>query len=201
MADNDQLAQPQLKAIALLDEQLEETQAQLVRAIAQAKTDGFSWAQIGGALHITRQAAAQKYGNLIKEYLEMDFSQELHQLLDGKSRQLIDGLSAQDYDAVRSLMSFTTAAFLTKGKLAKVWNEVLTANGDFLQISRLDIQQGRPEKFNLFAVKLEVPGVFAVAEFELQHEKGHTIGQIAFNRNSRVVGLVLYLDGDVELPW
>ena len=58
MANDEQLSRPQLEEIAHLSEQLETVQSQLVRAIAQARIDGFSWAQIGEALNITRQAAA-----------------------------------------------------------------------------------------------------------------------------------------------
>ena len=98
-------------------------------------------------------------------------------------------------------MSFSTAVALTKGKVSTVWGDVIAANGPYQRITRLEIRQGRPEKLNLLISKIEVPGAFAVAEFELKHEKGHTIGQIAFNRNARVIGVVVYLDGDVELPW
>lgn len=201
MANDEQLSRPQLEAIAHLSEQLETVQSQLVRAIAQARIDGFSWAQIGEALNITRQAAAQKYSNVIKEYLEMDFSQEMQQLLEAKSREFIENLQRQDFDAARNMMSFSTAVALTKGKVSTVWGDVIAANGPYQRITRLEIRQGRPEKLNLLISKIEVPGAFAVAEFELKHEKGHTIGQIAFNRNARVIGVVVYLDGDVELPW
>ncbi len=50
-----------LRWITQTEQQIHQTQAELAAAVHRARTQGHSWTTIGAALHITRQAAQQRF--------------------------------------------------------------------------------------------------------------------------------------------
>ena len=56
-----------LKAVGMLAHQRDETEKELVQAVASAREGGWSWAMIGFMLGVTRQAAQQRYGAHVAE--------------------------------------------------------------------------------------------------------------------------------------
>jgi hypothetical protein len=51
-----------LRAITSLVATLQEVETALSSAVARARADGYSWAHIGTALGVSKQAAQQRYG-------------------------------------------------------------------------------------------------------------------------------------------
>lgn len=54
-----------LRAIAAIGQTVAEAQAALAAAVAQARRDGYSWAQIATALGVSGEVAQARYGDIL----------------------------------------------------------------------------------------------------------------------------------------
>lgn len=172
--------------------------ARLRAAVQDARSHGVSWQSIGEALKTTRQAAFKKFSALpaeSKEYLDM--SRPAIDLI-GRTESVFRSLSDGDFEAVKSLMTYTCSRSLTKKKVMGMWDRVVQSTGPLERISNTVMQgaDGRDVVERLANRHLLI-GV--VGQTELHNEAGEWIGRVAYNNSGKITGLLVAPVGSENL--
>lgn len=190
MRDDDGLAR-----VAQAHRAAAEAQRDLHLAVEEARVAGHSWAAIGHALGVTRQAAFKRFGTPRDPRTGDTMTPaplRTGELLAAAER-LWHRLDAGDYDAVREQMTDEVAAVLTREAVLGTWAQVVAETGNLEQCRdpRVELPDGSP-----VADGDPVLGVL-VAHAELVCEAGSWVGRVALDGERRVVGL--YVTG-LETP-
>ncbi|MBB4071424.1 DUF3887 domain-containing protein [Canibacter oris] len=181
MDDND----PLLGAIVHADQQLQAATKALEAAAQQAREAGATWQQIGAAMGISKQAAAQRFARL-KPRDEAGAAAVLEARLAAIAQQFFAALASGDPATAHSMMTYTTRRLLSQTRLTTMWASVVDECGEFEGVKRTALEQHATR---------------AVLTFRLQHAAGEPVGQFSFNSAHKITGLVVYLDDSAELPW
>lgn len=176
---------PLFTRIKEADQAVSESQQNLKDAVAQARTAGATWQQIGSALGISKQAAAQRFNDSPEVYNARDMGQIQKELLQ-IAEEFFTAISHDDLAHAKQLMSYTTARLLSQRKIRGVWQQVIDATGNHIELLRTTIEQS---------------GSSYVLTYRLRHEQGEPVGQISFNIRKQITGWVIFLDDSAELPW
>jgi hypothetical protein len=161
-----------IAATRALNTLVDDTLHALVR---EARSEGRTWAEIGELLHVTRQAAFQRFG--------------------GKEAETTDGEAAMP-----TAEACTEAVRVLKLCLEEQWDEV-RATFDARMNEAVPVELLKAAVANVRSLvgpfvamgtgKCEIIGDYTVADVLVTFEKGEIKGQVAFNVDREVAGLFL----------
>ncbi|MFW0119715.1 hypothetical protein ACN08Y_07365 [Rothia sp. P5764] len=174
---------PLMLAVGAAHAEVTRANQALEQAVEAARAGGATWQLIGSAIGVTKQAAAQRFSDSVYNARSLP---QIETKLQQVAEAVFAALAHSDYQHVHHHMTYTAARMLSKRKLAKVWQQVLEANGDFIEVQRTVIEQAT---------------LGYTLTYRLRHQRGEPVGQISFNSAHRITGLVIFNDDSAELPW
>lgn len=187
-----------LQTIQWADELGRLSEARLRFAVQDARYHGVSWQAIGDALTISRQAAFKRFSSLHNESEEYpDMTEPTIDFVD-RTEGVFRSLSAGDFGAVKSLMTYTCTRSLTKKKVMSMWGDMVQTTGRLESMSNTVMQSadGR-DVFERLVNRYLVIGM--VGHTELHHEAGDWIGRVAYSDSGKITGLLVAPAGSKNL--
>ncbi len=149
--------------------------------VAQARAEGHTWAAIGAVLHVTRQAAFQRFSGSSEEST-MDVATGAVSDAGERSVAIFEQFLAGRWDAVRA--DFDQR--MTEGCPAQLLESVR---------AKLDTELGGFTTMGPPAVRLH--DGYTVVDVPLVYEKGTRNGRVAFDVDARVAGFFVLMPGVV----
>lgn len=177
-----------------------ESRRQLQRSIADARARGISWQGIGGALGVSRQAAFKRFDrNDIQSNPEHEQLPATMDLVT-RTEHVFTSLANDDFESVKSLMTFACSRALTKRKVMTVWAGMVTSTGRFTSCSEAVAQtlDGRNIVEKLLNRHLQ-DGV--AMQTQLHHESGEWTARVAYNRAGKITGILVAAVGSKNLAF
>jgi hypothetical protein len=159
--------------IAALDALRALAEAHLQAEVNAARRHAVTWAAIGGALGVTRQAAFQRFGARPTN----ERSHEMTKILNdapARTRELVDALSDGRFEDVRAVFDAALSAALSAEQLAEVWHGLTLSVGELEQVAD--------------SPALLVDG-HAVTEARLEFEAGAVTCRASWADDGRLAGL------------
>lgn len=156
-------------------------------AVTTARQQGRTWAEIGEDLGMSRQAAFKRFGKPVDpatgEQLSTRDAAGIRELTEG----VFTLIAAGDYEHLGALMHPVTAQELPPAMIAETWRAVLAEVGSLERCveTRVELPGGTP-----LAEGDEVIGI-VVGATVLDCEAGQVRGRVAFDEQSKVVGLLV----------
>ena len=182
---------------------LEAAQVALEDGVAAARADGASWAQIGDALGVSRQAAFKRFASPRDPRSWGDMTGSSVTDLVSLTARVFELLDRGDVDTLVGLMSPEAAAVLTPTKLLGTWAQVVADTGRLVQVrpGGVDLPDGtRLPPATSGDGPVRVLGS-AVGHVELGCEAGEWWGRVAVDLDGRVVGILVLPPGTTDLPF
>lgn len=138
--------------------------------VNRARSAGRTWAEIGVALHCSRQSAFQRFGQKGTDMTSIDDG------ADVRATAIFTALTVGDFDTVQGGFDDQLAASLDERKLASVWANVTGVVGRF---QRLGEPFARPV------------GDHTVIDIPMTFEAGDMVGRLAFDQAGKTAGLFI----------
>ncbi|MGV9349641.1 DUF3887 domain-containing protein [Streptomyces spiralis] len=175
MGDRETAGEPVLAALAAsrgLARVVDDIQRTLVR---QARNRGLSWAAIGEMLHVTRQAAFQRFGGP-GETAGTGDTPEVAALLPGAAEEALRVLALfteQRWEEMRSRFDSRMAQAAPADLLRTVWQKADRERGAFQAMGTPSVRA--------------VSG-YTVVDVPMAYERGELLRRVAFNADGQVAG-------------
>lgn len=185
-----------LQAVNIAEYELED-------AVAHARSAGHSWADIGRALNISRQAAFKRFGSvhdpISGEVMTAAPMPHIAKLGEKFLRHIIKGEEAETMDMILPKLRKD----LPWSTISEVWKDVLTETGEFesfedTQVTSLKGTRGQEPLFSKLQSK--ILGTCVVIS-TLKHEAGEWMARVAFDRNENVIGLLILPTDATDFPF
>lgn len=180
-------------------QELEQAKLRLKQVVQQARQQGRTWADIGQALGISRQAAFKRFGEVTNPVTGQTMTgapmslDKIHQVTE----QVFDLISAAEYDKLQKMLHPDVREDLPSTLIADTWASVLTEVGakEAFEDTHVVLPGGeRIEGHD--AILGTVVGVTT-----LQHEAGEMMGRVAVDEQLRVTGILIVPPGSTHLPF
>lgn len=159
----------------------------LARAVTAARAEGRTWADIGKELNMTRQAAFKRFGEPVDPESGEQIVPRSIRGLSERTEEVFALIAAGDYDGLELLMHPQAARELPAPVIADTWRAVLSEVGNLGSCTetRLELPGGAPldEDDRIIGT--------VIGATVLDCEAGRVRGRVAFDEESRVVGLLL----------
>ncbi|MFD7206472.1 DUF3887 domain-containing protein [Streptomyces sp. NPDC059893] len=160
---------PVLSALAAsrgLNAVVDDIQRALVR---QARSRGLSWAAIGDVLHVTRQAAFQRFGGTA------DISQGAQELPGAAeaAMQVLEHFVHQRWDEMRSGFDTRMAQAAPADMLRGIWSKSEREFGPFQEMGTPTVRT--------------ISG-YTVVDIPVAHERGDMVRRVVLNADGQVAG-------------
>lgn len=177
---------------------LDRAQQQVVEGVSTARAAGHSWAEIGAALGVTRQAAFKRFGTprdprTGETMIPTMTPPEVAALVERVFRLLDD----DDITTLTGLMTPDTAQTLTPQVLRETWARAVAENGRLVEVR--DTTVHLPDGSVLHDGERALGTV--VGRCELACEAGSWAGRVAVDLDGRVVGMLIVPPGTSDLPF
>ena len=178
-----------MQAVSLAEHQLED-------AVSQARTAGHSWADIGKALNVSRQAAFKRFGTVRNPFTGETMTPKPTTHLPEISDQLIRHIARGEENETMNMLDPGVRDDLPWSVISQVWTQILTELGELQEITEQTIVpiKGNPETDAVDMLTVKNIGTAVVAS-TLRFEAGELHSRIAISRDGTVVG-VLFLPMD-----
>ena len=186
-----------LLGVAATRRQADEAQAALSEAVAAARGAGHTWAEIGGVLGVTRQAAFKRFGAPRDPRTGALMTTTPTDGLIEATERVFAEIDAGDYEAVRARMPDDVAAVLTRDVVLDTWARAVSEAGNLERCegTRLEASDGS-------GIEAGAPVIgIVIGSTELVCEAGSWAGRVAFDDQARVVGLLVVPPGTTNLPF
>lgn len=171
--------------------------------VATARADGASWAEIGDALGVTRQAAFKRFASPRDPRSGQAMTSSSTTDILVLTTRVFELLDAGDVDTLRALMSPEAAAVLTPDALLGTWARIVADTGRLVQVrpGGVDLPDGTrlPPLLGVDAPSRVVGS--AVGHVELQCEAGEWLGRVAVDLDGRVTGVLALPPGTTDPPF
>jgi len=179
--------------------ELERSKRSLKQAVQEARANGRTWADIGQALGMTRQAAFKRFGHATnpadgEPISGGDMSIDQVRTLTEQVFQLI---SSGDYASLEELLHPDVRSELSEGLVMDTWSRVLAEVGALE--TQVDIHVALPGGDRLEEDEELLGTVVGVTT--LNCEAGEVMGRVAVDHELRVVGLLLVSSDHQSLPF
>lgn len=179
---------------------LEKAKQRLHRAVQDARSSGYTWAEIGETLGISRQAAFKRFGQVTdpvsgQKIKGVSVSLET---LNETTEKIFNLISAGDYAGLEGLIHPGERKELSQEAISEVWNTTLSEVGalESYQDTHVVLPAGdRIEEDG------KVLGTTVIGVTTLKHEVGEMMGRVAFDEQMRIVGLVIVTPEYSPLPF
>ncbi len=141
--------------------------------VRQARTEGHTWAEIGDLLHVTRQAAFQRFGSRLVD--KADGEESMKPLVGAEQR------------AVEVLNHWVTGR----------WEDIRTAFDErmtqglsvgMLESARVEIEEALRRFQELGTPAVTMRGAYTVVDVPMAFEKGDLKGRVVFNVDAQIAG-------------
>lgn len=178
-----------MQSISLAEHELED-------AVAQARAAGHSWAEVGKALNVSRQAAFKRFGTVRNPFTGETMAPKPTTQLPEISDQLIRHIARGEETETMDTLDPGVRDALPWSVISQVWTEILTDLGELQDITEQTVVpiKGDPASDAIEALTAKNIGTAVVAS-RLRHEAGELISRIAISREGTVVG-ILFLPSD-----
>jgi len=166
---------------------------QLIDAVAQARASGHSWADIGAALNISRQAAFKRFATVSNPFTGETLKPQAVQDLPTLAEKFLQHIARDEEAEAKAMMHSTTRRELPWSEIAEVWTRVLTEIGElegFEDSVVTTVRGTRDESSLLGKISEKILGT-AVVVTTLKHEAGEVMGRVAFDRDQNVIGILI----------
>lgn len=187
-----------LEEVAAAWSRLEQARAQVHEAVTRARAHGHTWAQIGGVLGMTRQAAFKRFGSPRDPRTGANmFPTTTTDVLLESTEAVFRLIDAGNYEALRAMMATDTATVLTRDVVLDTWAGAVADTGNLIgcRDTRLELPDGT----------CLGPGEAAhgslVGQTTLDCEAGEWVGRVAYAPDRRVVGLLIVPPDRGNLPF
>ncbi len=163
----------------------------LQETVDAARASAVSWAEIGRALQISRQAAFKRFGHPRDPRTGSEMKpRSVHGVVELTER-VFRWIDAGDYGAVHAVMTPPTAAALTEQVVLDTWADVVAEVGNLVGFEDTGIELGDGTRLE---ESQEVLGT-VVGDTTLRCEAGEMRGRVAVDDDGMVIGiLVVRLD-------
>lgn len=148
----------------------------MVAAVQQARDSGHTWQQIGDSLHVTRQAAFQRYGKPVDPRTGEAMNTTPLPESDDLALAVIDDLAHARWAEVSARFDTKMSEGLTEEGLAEAWVHIVGLAGAYEGHGATD------------AVRA---GDFTTTNTTLNFEAGEFVARITFRDDQTIAGLYL----------
>lgn len=178
---------------------LDRAKADLTAAVRDARRRGATWAEIGEALGMTRQAAFKRFGEVTnpadgRAITGGHMSIEKVRLL---TEEVFDLVSTGDYASLEQLLHPEVRSELPESLVAGTWERVLSEMG--AKEGYTDTHVVLPGGDRIEEDETVLGTVVGVTTLNL--EAGELMGRVAIDDQLRVVGLLIVPVGQQHLPF
>ncbi|MGJ4073796.1 hypothetical protein ACN4BK_01835 [Corynebacterium macclintockiae] len=185
-----------LQAVSLAEHELED-------AVAQARHAGHSWADIGQALNVSRQAAFKRFGAVRNpftgETMAPVSTDKLPEISDAIIRHISKGEEAETIE----MLDPHVREDLPWSVIVDVWTSILTDFGELQEITDqtiVPIKGDRNAAPVSEALSTKSTGTSVVVS-TLNHEAGELMSRIAVSREGTVVGVLFLTPDATDYPF
>ena len=185
-----------LQAVSLAEHELED-------AVSQARDAGHSWADIGQALNVSRQAAFKRFGAVRNpftgETMAPVSTDKLPEISDKLIRHIAKGEEAETIE----MLDPHVREDLPWSVIVDVWTSILTDFGELQEITDQTIvpikgdRNAAPESEALSAKSTGTSVVVST----LNHEADELMSRIAVSREGTVVGVLFLTPDATDYPF
>ena len=178
-------------------EAVSQARANLTQAVTLARTQGRTWADIGKELDMTRQAAFKRFGKPVDPESGEHIAPRSISGLQERTEKVFTLIAAGNYDDLGLLMNPQTAQELPAPLIADTWRSVLTEVGNLERCidTELELSDGTSLDDDE-----QIVGTVIGATI-LHCEAGQLRGRVAFDEQSKVVGLLIIPMDHGPLPF
>lgn len=168
---------------------------QLGEAVAAAREANYSWADIGGALSISRQAAFKRFGTVTDPFTGETMTKRSPATLPEIAETFIRHLSEGKETETMAMIHPRVRKDLPWEMLRSVWTSVLGNIGAFEGFDDTQVTsiRGSRDKESLTSKMMSKVNGISVVVTTLVHEAGELMARVAIDADEAVVG-VLILD-------
>lgn len=178
-------------------EDLHRARARLQETVDLARASDVSWAEIGRALQITRQAAFKRFGHPRDPRTGGEMKpRSAHGVLELTER-VFRCIDAGDYGAVHAVLTPPTAAVVTEQVVLDTWARVVAEVGNLVGFEDTGIELGDGTRLD---ASQEVLGT-VVGDTTLRCEAGEMRGRVAVDDDGMVVGILVVPRDQTALPF
>jgi hypothetical protein len=142
--------------------------------VRQARSEGDTWQAIGDVLHITRQAAYQRFGRAAEDEDEhaMTATQPLPNAAN-RARNLFEHYTRHEWTRVREDFDATMSQALPEPALSASWDQVKALAGSFEELGEPLVRQ---------------IGAHTVVDVPMRFDRAPMKGRVAYDRDGKVAG-------------
>lgn len=188
-----------MDAIRKAQRAAEAAKIQLRQAVQDARADGRTWAEIGAALNMTRQAAFKRFGQVTNPATGTTLK-GVHMSIAHISQtteRVFDLISAGSYDQLESFIHPEVRGELPSSLIAETWARALSDVGSKESFTDTHVAFPAGERIE---DDDEVLGT-VVGVTTLNCEAGELMGRVAFDDQRRIVGLLIVTPDTSPLPF
>jgi hypothetical protein len=167
--------------------------------VEAARRAGRSWAEVGDALGVTRQAAFKRFGSPRDPRTGAAMTPTTVARVVELTERSFRLLDAGDTDALRALMSPEAAVVLTADLLLSTWASAVAETGHLVGTTGTTAHLPEPDGTPLEDGE-RVLGVL-VGRTLLECEAGEWAGRVAVDPDGRVVGMLVVPPGATGLAF
>ena len=190
----------EINAIQLAQQALTIAERELSDAVARARTAGHSWATIGEALNISRQAAFKRFGSTTNPFTGETMTPRTTTELPHLAETFIRHIAAGEETPTMDMMHKGVHKDLPWTKIADVWTDILTDIGALENITDSVVTGVRGTRESAHELGEQTLGTTVVIS-TLNHEAGELMSRVAFDRDHTIVGLLFLPMGTTEFPF
>ena len=178
---------------------LEQARDQLGAAVRDARRNGQTWAEVGEALGMSRQAAFKRFGAVTNpaDGRTTTGATVSIEKIRNLTEQVFGHISNGEYERIESLLHPDVRQELTPSLIAETWQRVLGEVGKKESFSDTHVVMPAGERIDEDERVLgTVVGVTTV-----NCEAGEVMGRVAVDEQSRIVGLLIVSPDQSPLPF
>ncbi|MGJ4092608.1 hypothetical protein [Corynebacterium macclintockiae] len=185
-----------LQAVSLAEHELED-------AVLQARDAGHSWADIGQALNVSRQAAFKRFGAVRNPFTGETMAPVSTDKLPEISDKLIRHISKGEEAETIEMLDPHIRKDLSWSVIVDVWTSILTDFGELQEITDqaiVPIKGDRNAEPAPEALTTKSTGTSVVVS-TLNHEAGELMSRVAVGREGTVVGVLFLTPDATDYPF
>ncbi len=182
---------------------IEDAHRQLEDAVQDARERGSTWAEIGTALNMSRQAAFKRFGRpkdpLTGEVMTRRSTDHLPELTEKFFRLVADG----EEERAMGMLHHKTRKELPWSSIIEVWSQVVSEYGSLESFDNTFVttpKGTKPEGGIVGKIGGKLTGI-ALGVTTINLEAGEMMGRVAFDKDDAVVGILILPTDATDFPF
>ncbi|MBM9433219.1 hypothetical protein [Flaviflexus equikiangi] len=180
-----------------------EAHRRLDEAVARARLDGSTWAEIGAALGMSRQAAFKRFGKPKNPTTGETMSARTTDHLPALTEKFFTLVAEGDEEAAMGMLHHRTRKELPWPTIIEVWASVVGEYGELEGCDNTFVttpKSTEPEGNLLGRINGKLLGI-AIGVTTLRLEAGEIMGRVAFDKDEAVVGVLFLPEGATDIAF